>query len=102
MNGIEEIKFVKKKGKYRKYTMEKNGKPFYVLIEGEDEGKIKQIMEKPNLKEIEKQIHVSGLHAIIDFPKRDHYTHYENGKEWDEKKKKSNNPYWVSGGTWGI
>jgi len=82
--------------------MEKNGVPFYILVEGENEGKIKQIMEKPNLKEMENQIHTSGLHVIIDFPERDHYDHLDNGKKWSEPKKDSNSPYWVSGGSWGI
>lgn len=102
MESNESKNFVEKHGKYLRFSLEKEGIPFYILVEYGKDGNIKQIMEKPNFKEMKEQIHISGLHVIIDFPERNHYDHYEKGKEWKEKKTDSNETYWVSGSSWGI
>lgn len=91
----------KKKGKYLKCPITKDGNSFYLFVEYGDDGNIKQIFEKPNFKEIEEAIHTSGCHIIVDFPQRDHYDHYKDGKKWEEKKT-NKMPYWACGSIVGI
>ena len=96
-------KFVKEKGRWKIYELEKNGQPFKILVEGENEGKIKQIMEKPNFKEIEKEILMSGAHVFVDFPERNHIDYYEEGRKTKMEKTPYNFfNYKISGNAWGI
>lgn len=93
---------MKKKGKWIIYELEKGGHPFKLLVEGQDKGKITQIMEKPNIKEMVEEIITSGLHIIVDFPDRNHYDYFDKDGTKIHWAKTKDNPYWVSGGSWGI
>ena len=96
--------FMKKKGKYLIYDLEKNGHPFKLLVESDKEtGQIKQIIEKPNFKKMEYEIFLSGSHIVIDFPERNHIDYYKDRKKVSVEKTPNNYfNYWVSGDVWGI
>lgn len=102
MENSEFKNFVKKKGRKRIYNMEKGGIPFKLIVFGQDEGKITRIMEKPNIKEIEEEIITSGLDVIIDYPEANHYDYFDKDGKKIHWAKTKDNPYWVSGGSFGI
>ncbi len=87
--------FVKKKRNYLRYQIDLWGNPFYILVEKDEEGNVKQMMEKPNFKEIKKGVTiVSGMHIIPNHPERNHIDCYENGKKI--RMEESNIiPYWI-------
>jgi len=55
---------------------EKFGQPFYLITIFNQDGKIQQIMEKPNLKLINPLIHVSGSHIMPANPEQNHIDHF--------------------------
>lgn len=63
-----------KDGKYFKRQVEINRRPFYQFIKIDEEGKILEVLEKPNLK-YTGMCHVSGEHIIINDIERNHYDH---------------------------
>lgn len=77
------ITFEKKKGKYQKYTDTINGFPYYILVEIDEFGNIKQIMEKPDLKQIPPG-HYSGAHIVVDNAIENHYDHISGAMVWKE------------------
>jgi hypothetical protein len=103
----ENHNIIKKKGKYSKYPMEKNGIPFYLLIEHGEDGNIKQLFEKPNYKLMNinnrDSLLVSGAHIIPFNPERNHVDFYKNGEKVEvEKTPNQTFQYWISGGNFGI
>jgi len=69
-----------------KFDAEKNGYPYKWVIRFAAEGPIKDIMEKPKLSKIPKDVHTSGAHLIPQYPERNHWDHYKAGSKWIEKK----------------
>ena len=81
--------------KYKKFMLKKQGLFYYVIIEEDQEGNVRQLMEKPNFKFISPEIHCSGAHIIVDNPKENHYDHYKNGEQWTEGKGDFKHPSWM-------
>ena len=94
--------FAKKKGKYTKYSAEIWGNPFYILVERDEEGKIKQIFEKPNFKKISVDGMVSGMHLVTNNPERNHMDWYDRNGNKIGMEKSDITPYWIKENIWGI
>ena len=94
---------MKKKGKWTIYDLEKNGQPFKLLVECQEDGEIKQIIEKPNFKEIKGDLFLSGSHLVMGNPERNHLDYFQGEKKIKmEKTPNQTFNYWVSGSVFGI
>lgn len=94
--------YIGKEGEYSKYKITKNGITYYLIVEGDNHGNLKQIFEKPNFNQLPKDVHASGAHLVMNNPKENHYDHFYKGREWKEKEKDFEYPFWHSDNPLGI
>ncbi len=96
----EEIQFLKRKGRYDKYATNIWGNPFYIIVEKDEEGNIKQMFEKPNFKKIGAGIVLlSGMHLVMGHPEENHIDWYFNDEKV-EMEKTEIIPYWLNKEIW--
>ena len=71
--------------KKEEFDSENNGIPFKTIIKMKDDGKIIDVMDRPNKKLVSKDLHTSGLHIFADRPEENHYDHFKGNKKWIER-----------------
>jgi len=98
---MKEIKFYPNGNKKKEVLdMTKNEKDFKLIIGYDLDGNVISAMEKPNLKEINPNILVSGAHVFVN-PEHNHCDFFQSGafifKEYPEIRGSTNYGYTISG-----